>query len=635
MKHLSVILFGAILILSGCAQINKDEDKPVTTESNSIDSHTYSNFNEIRTVHLHLDLEVNFKNNTIYGVARHEMNKHNSDKAIFDIKGLEIQKVTLGKDQEKNTDFVIGKNDELIGQSLTVSVNEDTKYINIYYQTTEKTEALDWLPPELTAGKKHPYMYTQGQAILTRSWIPIQDTPMNRITYSADVQVPHGLMAVMSASNPVKKHPKGRYHFEMNQRIPAYLIALAVGDMTYTPLGNKCGVYSEPEMAEAAAYEFVDVPKMMEVAENMYGDYQWDQYDIVILPYSFPFGGMENPRLTFANPTIIAGDRSLVSVIAHELAHSWSGNLVTNATWNDFWLNEGFTVYFEHRIMEEIYGKETADILAIISYQELEVALEDIENSDHPEDSQLKLQLEGRNPDDGMTDIAYVKGAFFLRTLESIVGREKFDKFLSKYFTEHAFKTITTENFITYLDENLLIPNDLEFDAKEWIYKPGIPENCIKVTSTRLDEMKTIAMELNSGEASIPSAFKNKKRDDFITQEWQAFIRGIEPSVNVSALKQLDNQFEFSDAANPAIQSEWFQLAIRAGYKEARPAMKKYLCKIGRRWFIEGVYITMMESIDKSDHAFAKEVFEEAKMNYHFVSRATIEEIIYEEESIE
>jgi aminopeptidase N len=320
---------------------------------------------------------------------------------------------------------MIGKwdKDSILGQPLLISIKPGTKYINIYYETTEKTEAIDWLAPNLTEGEDLPFMYTQGQAILTRTWIPIQDSPTNRLTYSADVHVPEEMMAIMSASNPTKKAVDGKYHFEMKQPIPCYLIALASGNIEYRSLGNNCGVYAEPKVLGKAANELVDLPRMMRAAEGLYGPYKWDQYDVLVLPYSFPFGGMENPRLTFLSPTVIAGDRSLVSVVAHELAHSWSGNLVTNASWEDFWLNEGFTVYFENRIMEELFGKDVADILALIEFAELQDELKTIAKSKYPQDAQLKLELRGRNPDDGMTDIAYVKGAFFLKTLEEKVGR--------------------------------------------------------------------------------------------------------------------------------------------------------------------------------------------------------------------
>jgi aminopeptidase N len=627
------LLFAALCVgglFSSCAPISKDSEPTASIELNRIDAHTYSNTNEIHTVHLHLDLDVSFENHTIYGVARHEMNPHTCDTAVFDIKGLAINKVTLGKGKEKATEYVIGENDELLGQSLAVKIAENTKYINIYYQTTENTEALDWLQPSLTAGKKHPYMYTQGQAILTRSWIPLQDTPMNRISYSADVKVPAGLLAIMSASNPKKKSENGKYHFEMKQRIPAYLIALAVGDMEYTSLGKNCGVYSEPELVDACVYEFADLPKMIAAAESIYGEYRWDQYDLVILPYSFPFGGMENPRLTFANPTIIAGDRSMTSVVAHELAHSWSGNLVTNATWNDFWLNEGFTVYFENRIMEKLYGKESADILALIEFQDLEAELARMKESDHPEDSQLKLELDERAPDDGMTDIAYIKGAFFLRTLEAAVGREKFDTFLKGYFDAYAFKTITTEDFITYLNKELLEPNSVAFNTNEWIYETGLPENCVTLTSDRLDKMKTLSNRVNEGENIFTGSFANSKRGDFTSQEWQTFIRGLDQSIPNEMMNKIDAQFKFSTEGNPALKSDWFYLAIKSGNKKLRPEAAAYLNKIGRRWYIESIYQACKDSEDPDDLAWGKSVFEEAQKNYHFVSKSTIQEILYE-----
>lgn len=620
-------VFATLLLLTACSDNNPKEEEIEVKEEGTVDLHSFANVKDIHTTHLHLDLRVNFGSKIIYGVARHEMSGHTCDTAIFDIKELEIKKVTLGKGDETSTDFVIGKYDSLLGQPLKVKITPDTKYINIYYQTTEKSEALDWLEPELTAGKKNPFLYTQGQAILTRSWIPCQDTPLNRITYSADVKVPKHLFALMSASNPKEKNDTGEYHFEMDQPIPSYLIALAVGDLVYTKFDKRCGVYSEPELAEACAYEFVDLPKMINAAEGMYGAYAWDQYDLIILPYSFPFGGMENPRLTFANPTIVAGDRSMVSVVAHELAHSWSGNLVTNATWNDFWLNEGFTVYFENRIMETIYGKEIADILAIVEYQDLEVALEDIAQSMYPEDTRLKLELNHRNPDEGMTDIAYVKGAFFLRTVEQMAGRNKFDAFLKAYFEKYAWQTVTTEDFVDYLKKNLLEPNDIDFNVDEWIYETGLPKNCVKITSERLENMKSMAEKINNNPSMASQVLSGIQRGDHITQEWLTFIRHLNDDSPVSTLRSIDQQLKFASESNPALKSAWYQLGVKAGYKDIRPDMKAYLLKIGRRWYIEGIYQELHDS-GEDDLAWAKEVFDEAQHNYHFVSRATIEEIL-------
>ncbi|NQZ34165.1 MAG: M1 family metallopeptidase [Crocinitomicaceae bacterium] len=628
-------LLSVLFLFPSLMSCNSTADTPVKKRSFTpvSDVHSYANIDQVRTEHLHLDIEVDFTSKTISGVARHEMSEHTVTTAIFDIKALDIQKVTLGKGNEIGTDFEIGDADEVLGRPLKVKIKPNTKYINIYYSTTDKTQALDWLDPALTSGKKHPFMYTQGQAILTRSWIPLQDSPTNRITYSADVKVPSELMAVMSAENPKTKSDDGLYHFEMRQKIPAYLIAIAVGDLTYTALSDRCGIYSEPELAEECAYEFTDLPKMIDAAENLYGTYQWEQFDMAILPYSFPFGGMENPRLTFANPTLLAGDQSLVSVVAHELAHSWSGNLVTNATWDDFWLNEGFTVYFENRIMEALYGKEIADIHKFIERQDLAATLDDMENGPeaHPEDTHLKLHLKGRNPDDAMSDIAYVKGAFFLRTIEKAVGRKKFDAFLKEYFTSHAFETITTEDFVVYLNEELLLPNKVDFNVDEWIYQPGVPENCIKIRSKRLEHMSELAQEVNEGEMIFIGADANLTRSDFITQEWVAFIRGLSDDIDPKTMLELDKKMAFSQNANRVIKLEWYQLAIRVGYKQARPYMKEHLMKVGRRWLIEGIYRELAESNDPSDVAFAKQVFSKAKENYHFVSRSTIAEILGEE----
>jgi aminopeptidase N len=593
------------------------------------DGHSYSNIDKIRTKHLHLDLDVNFENKTIYGVARHQMVNYGADTAIFDIKGLEIQKVTLGEKDEKEANFIIGTDNELLGQPLCVEVTHTTTFVNIYYKTTEKTEALDWLSPELTAGKVLPYMYTQGEAILTRSWIPIQDAPSNRITYSADVKVPVDLMALMSAENPKVKNAEGQYHFEMKQAIPCYLIALAVGDLKYKKLGKNCGVYSEPSLIGECGYEFADLPKLIKAAEKIYGKYQWEQYDLIVLPYSFPFGGMENPRLTFASPTLLAGDRSLVSVVAHELAHSWSGNLVTNATWDDFWLNEGFTVYFEGRIMEEIYGKEVSDILALIEYQELEVEVSEIGKSDFPEDTHLKLKLKDRNPDDGMTSIAYVKGAFFLKTLEAKVGRVKFDKFMNAYFKKYSFHTVTTEIFENFLNSELLKPNDIEFNTKEWLYEAGIPKNCIKIDSPRFKVVQKLADDFAKGKDIFKVKRKKNKitRAKYVTQEWLAFIRRLPAKMDPLMMRKLDEHLNFKGCGNAEIMTEWYVLAINSDYLDVRPDMEKFLMKVGRRKFLAPIYTALAAHPDHL--AWGKKVFEKAQMNYHFVSKSTVQGLLY------
>lgn len=646
MKNFYYLIFLVGLLMSCDQKTSAIETSTEKLADSTFDDHSYSNLREIHTTHLDLELEVNFQNKTIYGVARHTMKNNNSDTAIFDINGLLIQKVTLGtKNHEKETDFVIGNmdKDSILGQPLLVTTKNKTQQINIYYQTTENSAALDWLDSNLTSSKTKPFLYTQGQAILTRTWIPIQDSPSNRITYSAKVSVPDDLMAVMSAKNKREKSSDGNYFFEMKKPIPSYLIALAVGDLSYQSLGPNTGFYCEPELAKACLFEFQDLPKMMQAAEKIYGKYQWDQYDLLVLPYSFPFGGMENPMLTFVNPTIITGDRSLTSVIAHELAHSWSGNLVTNRTWNDFWLNEGFTVYFEQRIMEELYGKDVSNILANIEFYELQDELRTITKSKNPEDSRLFLNLKNRNPDDGLTDIAYVKGSFFLKTLEQKVGRNKFDEFINTYFQKYAFKTISSAEFVAYLEKNLLSRNKIDFNHKEWIYKEGLPKNCLQIKSVRLDKMNELANKFAQGEAIFKPVItyekirikgRNKKnrivnkleRKDFIVQEWQTFIRALPKRISKEKLKIIDNNLGFKNCGNSEIMMEWYTKALENNYTEINGEIEDFVTKVGRRKYLMPIYAAMNSSNPK----LAESIFNKVKHRYHAVSRNSIEELLKE-----
>lgn len=638
-----------LLIATSCDALHKNNALSEEHPSSDTDFHSYANLNEISTKHLHLELDVNFDNETIYGVARHEMNNRGADTAVFDINGLMIQKVTIGeKGSEEEADMFIDKmdKDSILGQALMVPIKKDTKFINIYYQTTERSDALDWLDPKLTSSKTKPFLYTQGQAILTRTWIPLQDSPSNRITYSADVKVPTDLLAVMSAKNPTHKNKEGKYHFEMDKPIPAYLIALAVGDLEYHAFSENSGVYAEPELLPSCANEFDAIPKMITAAEQLYGPYQWGQYDILVLPYSFPFGGMENPMLTFANPTLLAGDKSLVSVIAHELAHSWSGNLVTNRTWNDFWLNEGFTVYFEQRIMESIYGKEVADILALVEFDELKDELIRIKKSANPEDSKLHLALEGRNPDDGMTDIAYVKGAFFLKTIEKQVGRQAFDAFLKKYFQTFQFKTVDSEQFTTFLNKELLSKQNQTFDFNQWIYQTGLPANCIQLRSDRLIQMEKLADDFTKNKKSFApkttytwkKVGRRKKKikkieqikyQDHIVQEWQTFIRRLPRNLSMEKMKEIDRYLKFSNSGNSELLTEWFILSANCGYaKVNKSQIQAFLKKVGRRKYLMPIYEALL--LNKETRSMAISTFQGAKESYHAVSRNSIEELIQE-----
>jgi leukotriene-A4 hydrolase len=620
------------------------------------DAHSYANTHEVKTTHLHLDLEVSFKHKNLYGVARHTLkNLSGTQKAIFDSKHLLIQKVTLGKEgKERETGFVIGPmdKDSLLGQPLIVDLEKSTTQVNIYYQTTEKSTALAWVDANQTESGQFPMMYTQGQAIHTRSWIPLQDSPSNRFTYSAKIHVKPEFLVLMSANNPTTKNTKGDYAFSMPQAIPSYLMALSVGDYAYHAYTDKVGVYAEKAVMEKASQEFIALPKMFEAAQKLFGPYQWGKYDLLIQHKSFPFGGMENPKLSFINPTIIAGDKSLVSVIAHELAHSWSGNLVTNESWEDFWLNEGITVYIEHRIMEELYGKETVQMLETLDYMELMLELKGIAQSNHPKDSRLHLSLKNRDPDEGMTSVAYVKGALFLKSLEKTIGRDKLDPFFIAYFRDFRFKPMTSEGFENYLKTTLLEPNKFTFNSNEWIYLEGLPNNCYIPHTNKLEAMKTLAAKTNRGEdifapvnkvkwvEVVPKNTRRRNQNprfkkvtyqekldvrQFGTQEWQYYIRSLDPTLPVEVLNDIDQYMSFTKKANAEIKYEWFLVNIKRQNKTVYPALKEFLKATGRRKYILPLYEALCTN--PSDKPWALSVFKEAKGGYHAIAQQSVADI--------
>lgn len=620
MPHIKILLFLLITIgffQCGEGQIeSKEKMNTKKTTHASRDVHSFAQPEKAKTKHLNLNLTADFDNKILSGFAEFEIENNQADQIIFDTRNLNIENVTIGED-EKPTTFKIGEEKEYLGKPLEVDITTSTKKVRIYYSTNPDAAAVDWLSPQQTAGKKHPFLFTQGQAILTRTWIPCQDSPGIRITYNATITVPKELLPVMSASNPTGKNDTGVYNFEMKQPIPPYLIALAIGDIEYGEIGPRTAIYAEPQLLKPSLYEFADMEKMLIAAEDLYGEYLWDRYDVIVLPPSFPFGGMENPRLTFATPTIIAGDRSLTSLIAHELAHSWSGNLVTNATWNDFWLNEGFTVYFERRIMEALYGEEYANMLAVLGFQDLEADVSDLDEHD----THLFLNLEGRDPDDGMTDIAYEKGAYFLMMLEEKVGRGKMDEFLKTYFDTHRFQTLTTAEFVDYLNKNFIEKHQIEVDIDEWIFGPGIPNNVTRI-STKKFEIVDKAVELIKNNYD-PAQLTIK---DWSTHEWLHFIRQLPLENENGLMKKLDNQFNFSTSGNAEILAAWFEISIKNGYaNNILPNIEKFLVSVGRRKFLTPLYRAFKEN---GQIKIAKDIYKKARPNYHSVSTQTMDKLL-------
>ena len=584
------------------------------------DPHSFARPEEASITNLSLDLTVDFEKKILSGKARLTVKvAEDAKEIILDTRDLLINKVTS---DDIETKFQMGDSTPFMGRALKIPLTEKTKTITIYYSTKPGAAALQWLMPEQTAGSKNPFLFTQSQAILARTWIPLQDSPGIRFTYDAIIHVPKNLLAVMSAENPQQKNETGVYHFKMPQPVPAYLMALSVGDLVFKPLDQRTGVYAENVTIEKAANEFADLPKMVDAAEKLYGPYAWGRYDVIILPPSFPFGGMENPRLTFATPTILAGDRSLTSLIAHELAHSWSGNLVTNATWNDFWMNEGFTVYFENRIMEALYGKDFADMQALLGLEDLKETISEL--GDTSADTHLKLNLDGRDPDDGVTDIAYEKGHFLLLLIEQTVGRERFDAFLKKYFSDHAFQTITTEEFLKVY-YTTLIGNDSPLSEKikieDWIYKPGLPSNCPTITSAKFEAVKSEVDSWKNGKQASALNTKN-----YTTNEWLRFLRSLPDTMTHEKMKELDSAFHFSSTGNSEILFAWLEHVIKNKYTDSYPVLRKFLTHVGRRKFVKPLFTQLAKTADGK--LLALDIYKTSRINYHSITQQTIDEIL-------
>ena len=600
--------------------------KPEPAANVERDVHSFARPDEARVTHIALDLTVDFESKRLAGRATLKLQRApGSTRIILDTRRLTVQGVTDGSG--RTLAHALGAVDSILGQPLDVTLPDGIEEIVVKYQTAPEAEALQWLSPEQTAGKKHPYLYSQGQAILTRTWIPTQDSPGIRQTYAARIVVPRGLKAVMSAEplTPDGADVEGgrAYEFRLTQPVPPYLIALAVGDLQFLPVSGRTGVYSEPSVVKAAASEFQDVEKMVAAAESLIGPYRWGRYDILVLPPSFPFGGMENPRLTFATPTVLAGDRSLVALVAHELAHSWSGNLVTNATWSDFWLNEGMTSYVELRIMEAVYGPERAAMLETLSRQELQDEIKGLGGPTSPA-TILHIDLAGKDPDEGVTSVPYDKGAALLRLIETMVGRERFDTYLKSYLDRFAFQSIVTATFAADLRANLIkgdaaLESALRLD--EWLYKPGLPDNATVPRSDALDRAAGEARKFAGGASAASLATA-----DWSTQEWQQFLGSLSGTLSAAQLSDLDRRFGLTRRGNSEVLFAWLRIVIRHHYQPALPALERFLTAQGRRKFLRPLY----EDLMKTDwgKAESKRIYAIARPTYHAVSRTTLDAIV-------
>jgi leukotriene-A4 hydrolase len=619
-------LLAALLVSAAGAAHAAATQEPIVSGR---DYHSFSDPAALRVKHLDLDLQTSFEDKRLSGVADLTVARLASDarKLVLDTRDLTIRKVwwLRGSADLVPLRFTIGVRDPMLGAPLTIDLPADANsaefLVRISYQTRPEASGLQWVDARQTADKTDPFLFSQSEAIHARSWIPLQDSPQVRMTYKATIHVPSGMRAVMSAGNLSSLAADGIYRFDMPQAIPSYLIALAVGKLEFRATGPRTGVFAESSLVEAAAKEFAETEQMMQASEKLFGPYRWGRYDLLILPPSFPLGGMENPRLSFITPTVIAGDRSLTALIAHELAHSWSGNLVTNATWRDLWLNEGFTVYLQGRIMQAVYGDRREAMEEMLDLAMLRADLAKLP----PADQVLAIDLRGRDPDDVFTQVPYVKGALFISWLASRFGAAQVDEFLHGYFDKFAFQSIATEQFCAYLEANLLPQKPDAVKASEldeWMLAPGLPKSAVLPHSDAfqlVDDERAKWLSDKVSAAELPARA-------WTTHEWVHFLDGMHARVSAAKLAELDEAYSLTVTGNSEIAFSWLRIAIRNEYAPAYARLESYLTTIGRRKLIKPLYEDLMKTPAGAERARA--IYARARPNYHPIAVTTLDAVV-------
>lgn len=585
------------------------------------DTSSYARPDEARVRHVSLDLTADFDRKAFHGKATLDIvARADAQEIVLDSKGLVIQRVRAGG---RDTTFTLGDSDPSKGAPLTIQLN-GARQIEIEYESAPNASALQWLEPAQTASNKR-FLFSQGQAIHNRSWIPTQDSPGIRQTYDARIVVPADLKAVMSAemltpNGQATSDGKRAFRFRMPQPIPPYLIAIAIGDLVHADVGPRTGVYAEPSVIERGVYECADMERMMDVAEALYGPYRWGRYDVLILPPSFPYGGMENPRLTFLTPTFLAGDRSLVSLVAHELAHSWSGNLVTNAVWADGWLNEGFTSYIEGRIGEALFGEEHARMAEALSWADIQTALGSVSP-----DGQRLHWIGDVDANENSSAITYDKGATFLRTVEGIIGRERIDAYLRSYFDRYAFQPMTTQAFLADFRTHV-VRGDAALEARlmldQWAYEPGIPSNAVAPQAEGFSEIPNYVQAFVDGgpAAAAPWEFWN-------TMQRQRYLQTLPRTLTAERLQELQRNLALDDIGNMEVRFDWLMIAVRNGYTPSEAAVETFLTSQGRGKFIRPIYAALRAQ-GEWGRGVAQRVYARARATYHPIVQAGVDRIM-------
>ena len=632
----------AALLVAGCTMDDlHTQDRviaPILTSEQAQDEFTYARPLEARVTHVALDLDLDFEGKRVEGTATLDVQAaEDATEIVLDSNGLVIGGVTDGNGND--LEYEIGEADAdnaEKGEPITIQLGESTgpelQQIVVTYASGPEAEALQWLDREQTAGGEYPFMFSQGQAILNRTWIPTQDSPGIRQTWEARITAPTPLTVVMSGisrGDPEEiraeegQSARRAFEFTMDNSIPPYLIAIAAGNIEFAELGPRSGVWAEPEMIEAAAEELGDTEELIDAGIDLFGEYRWGRYDMIVLPPAFPYGGMENPVMTFLTPTFIAGDRSNNGLIAHELAHSWSGNLTTYASWRDGWLNEGVTSYIESRITEEVYGEDRAEQEYALSYASLAEAVADA-GEDDPTTSMRTP--EGTSPFDTIGPAIYDKGTVFLRTVENIVGREEFDAWLTQWFDEHAFEPVTSEMFLADMREKLIGDNaelEEQLMLDEWVYGTGIPENA-QLPDPMAFAAVSEAVADYEGDRTLPDA---EEWNGWTAAEQRRFLEELPETLSDDELAALNEQLALSESGNNEVLFLWLEAALRNEYDPAVPQAEEFLAEVGRNKFVAPLFRAMWDT-GSWGRPKASALYEETRGGYHSYTRSNVDEIV-------
>jgi leukotriene-A4 hydrolase len=613
----------AALVLASCGVESPPATKNLAAKRVTQDHHSFSRPDRVRVTHAVIDWTVDFDARELRGSVTWYVERApgaEDEPLILDSKGLIIESVYSGKGQP--VDFRFGADDEILGAPLSIQMAPGDRTVTIAYRTGPGAAALQWLTPEQTTGKKHPFLYSHSTAIYARTFWPCQDSPAVRFTYEAEMAVPSGLKAVMAAEMLPGGGGEGAFRFRMPQPVPSYLVAIAVGNIVFRELGPRTGVYAEPSVVDAAAFEFVDTEAMLDTVERLYGPYRWGRYDLLVMPPSYPAGGMENPRLTFVSPAVIAGDRSLTSVVAHEIAHAWSGNLVNGATWSDLWITEGPTCYIEQRVVQSFFGKAFADMLDANYFEDL---MEEMPTLDEGFTALHNVSLEGHDPRDNYSDVPYTKAEMFLRVLEQAVGREDFDAFLNRWFDDNAFQSRTTMDFEKALARDLFGGDDAwmqSLQVDEWLYGSGLPNNAPVIESEKLTRARLEAEAFVNGDKTAPEL----PGDEWSAHEWIRALRELPAGLPESKAAELDDAWSLSESGNCKVLKEWFLVCIRCGYQPADPALERYLTEVGRLRYLKPLYTELAKTPEGRKRALA--IYAEARPLYHQITVNGIDKIL-------